>query len=66
MAEEVRVRVRSARREGIDAVKKLQKDGEISEDELKNYEEEIQKLTDAATRKIEETLAAKEGDIMKV
>lgn len=66
MAEEVRVRVRSARREGIDGVKKLQKDGKISEDELETYESEIQKLTDAASRKIDEAFGAKEADIMKV
>jgi ribosome recycling factor len=66
MAEEVRVRVRSARREGIDGMKKLEKDGKISEDDLKSYEAEIQKLTDHSNKKIDEALIAKEADIMKV
>src|SRR5258705_9830223 len=46
MAEEARVRVRSARREGIDGIKKVQKDGKITEDQLETYEKDIQKLTD--------------------
>jgi ribosome recycling factor len=66
MAEEVRVRVRSARRDGIDGIKKLQKDGKVSEDELKSYEQEIQKLTDQYGKRIDEALANKEAEIMKV
>ncbi len=66
MAEEARVRVRSSRREGMDSMKKLQKDGKISEDDLENYEKEIQKLTDGSVKKIDEMVASKEEDIMKV
>jgi ribosome recycling factor len=66
MAEEVRVRVRSARREGMDAMKKLEKAGEVSEDDLERYEGEIQKLTDQFIKRIEEGLETKEADIMKV
>jgi ribosome recycling factor len=66
MAEEARVRVRSARRDGMEGIKKLQKDGKISEDDLENYEKEIQKLTDAAVKKIDETVVTKEEEIMKV
>jgi ribosome recycling factor len=66
MAEEVKVRVRSARREGIDGLKKLQKEGTITEDDLERNEGEIQKLTDQFTKKIEAALDAKEADIMKV
>jgi ribosome recycling factor len=66
LAEEVRVRVRSARREGMDGLKKLQKDGKITEDDLEGNEGEIQKLTDQFVKKIEVTLDAKEADIMKV
>jgi ribosome recycling factor len=66
MAEEVRVRVRSARREGMEAMKKLQKDGDVSEDDLGRYEGEIQKLTDQFVKRIEEGLVTKEADIMKV
>ena len=66
MAEESRVRVRSARRDGIDAIKKAQKDGKVSKDELETYEKEIQKLTDGFVKKIDESFAMKEADIMKV
>jgi ribosome recycling factor len=66
MSEEVRVRVRSARRDGIDGLKKLEKDGDLSEDNLKSFEQDIQKLTDAANKKIDDALAAKEADIMKI
>ena len=66
LAEEVRVRIRSARREGMDGLKKLQKDGKITEDDQEGNEGEIQKLTDQFVKKIEATLDAKEADIMKV
>lgn len=66
MAEEARVRVRAARRDAMDSMKKLQKDGNISEDDLENYEKEIQKLTDAAVKKVDEGVEAKEKDIMTV
>jgi ribosome recycling factor len=66
MAEEARVRMRSSRREGIDAIKKAQKEGKITEDELGSYEKEIQKLTDGFVKKIDDGLAHKEADIMKV
>ena len=66
MAEEARVRMRSSRREGIDAIKKSQKDGKITEDDLTSYEKEIQKLTDGFVKKIDDAFALKEADIMKV
>ncbi len=66
MAEEARVRVRSSRREGIDTLKKAQKEGSLSEDDLESYEKEIQKLTDGFVKKIDDAVAAKEADIMKV
>jgi ribosome recycling factor len=66
MGEEARVRIRSARREGIDSIKKAQKDGKVTEDELETYEKEIQKLTDGFVKKIDESLTLKEADIMKV
>src|ERR1700744_178988 len=53
MAEEARVRIRSSRREGIDGLKKAQKDGKITEDDLTSYEKEIQKLTDSFVKKID-------------
>ena len=66
MAEEARVRVRSARREGMDALKKMQKEGKITEDDLTGSEKEVQKITDSWTKKIDDALTAKEADIMKV
>ncbi len=66
MAEEAKVRTRSARRDGMDQLKKAQKDDEISEDDLESYEKEVQKLTDQFVKKIDDTLSAKEADVMKV
>jgi ribosome recycling factor len=66
MAEEARVRVRSARREGIDALKKAEKDGSVSEDALESYEKEIQKLTDGFGKKIDDAVNHKEAEILKV
>ena len=65
-AEAGKVAVRNVRRDGIDAVKKLKKDNLISEDDEKRFENEIQKLTDDAVKKIDELLASKEKDIMQV
>jgi len=66
MAEEARVRVRGARRNGIDLVKKIEKDGEITEDDRRGLEAEIQKLTDKYVRDVDQHLETKEMDIMKV
>ncbi|PZO42055.1 MAG: ribosome recycling factor [Leptolyngbya sp.] len=66
VAEEGRVSIRSQRRNGIDAVKKLEKSSDISEDESRDAQDEIQKLTDKYIAKLDEALAAKEKDILKV
>ena len=66
MAEEARVRVRSSRRDGIDTLKKGQKDGSLTEDSLESYEKEIQKLTDGFVKKIDEAVNHKEAEILKV
>jgi ribosome recycling factor len=66
MAEEARVRVRGSRRAGIDQVKKLQKEGKITEDDRHTLEEEIQKLTDKYVKQIDSHLEHKEVDIMRV
>ena len=66
MAEEARVRVRSTRREGMDGLKKAQKEGAISEDQLGSLEKEIQKFTDQFGKKIDDAVATKEADILKV
>ena len=65
-AEQNKVAVRNIRRDGLDGIKKLKKDNLISEDEEKRFENEIQKLTDDAIKKIEEALSAKEKDILQV
>ena len=66
MAEEARVRVRGARRSGIDLVKKAEKDGEITEDDRRGLEAEVQKLTDKYVKDVDQHLETKEMDIMKV
>ena len=65
-AESARVAVRNVRRDGMDALKKAEKDKEISEDERKNLEGEVQKLTDDAIKQVDTLLADKEKDIMTV
>jgi len=66
MAEEARVRVRGARRNGIDLIKKIEKEGEITEDDRRDLEEEVQKLTDKYVKEVDQQLENKEMDIMKV
>lgn len=66
LGEETRVRVRAARKEGLDKTKSLKSSSSITEDDQKVMETKIQKLTDAAGKKIEELFAAKEKEIMTV
>jgi ribosome recycling factor len=66
MAEEGKVRVRNARRDGNDAAKKAQKDGLLTEDDLKRVEKDIQSATDAATKEIDEHASKKEKDLLTV
>ena len=66
MAEEARVRVRASRRTGIDQVKKAEKAGEMTEDDRRNLEDEIQKLTDHYVKEVDHQLESKEVDIMRV
>ena len=65
-AENARISVRGVRKDGMDSVKKMQKDGDISEDESKRLSDEVQKLTDDATKTIDDMLSSKESDIMTV
>lgn len=65
-AEEARVAVRNVRRDGMDRLKKLQKDGDLSEDEHKVWTDKVQAMTDAHIKKIDEALAAKEKEIIQV
>jgi ribosome recycling factor len=65
-AESARVAVRNVRRDGMDHLKKTEKDGDVSQDERRLYEDEIQELTDKHVKAIDEALASKEKDIMQV
>jgi len=65
-AEHQRVAVRNVRRDANDDLKKAEKDGAISQDELKKMTEEVQKLTDEAIRRVDEALKTKEQEIMQV
>ena len=65
-AEESKVAIRSIRRDGIDEFKAKQKNTEITEDDLKNAETEIQKITDSYIAEIDNILAKKEKEIMSV
>ena len=64
--EEARVAVRHVRRDGLDILKKLEKDGAISEDDEKRQAGEVQKATDDAIAEIDGVLASKEKEIMQV
>ncbi|KAG7361797.1 ribosome recycling factor [Nitzschia inconspicua] len=66
IGEEGKVAIRNIRRSGVDAIKKLEKAGEISEDESKNGQEEIQKMTDAKVKEIDGIVAKKEKEVMTV
>ena len=66
MAEECKVAVRNARRDGIDQAKKEQKYGEMTEDELKQAENKIQELTDKAIEEVDKVLENKENEILSI
>ncbi len=66
MAEEAKVGVRNIRRDGNEELKMMQKEGDLSEDDLRRGEAEVQKLTDEFSHKIEERLKLKETDILAV
>ena len=65
-AENARVAVRNVRRDGMDGLKRMEKDGEISEDEHKQLSEKVQKLTNDAISGIDAALKAKQEEIMQV
>lgn len=66
IAEETKVAVRNVRREAMEDAKKMQKNNEMTEDELKVAEEKIQKFTDNNIAKIDNITANKEKDIMEI
>jgi len=66
MSEEGKVKLRNARRDANEELKKLKKDNKISEDEMFTAQDEVQKLTDQYIEKTDKILAAKEKEIMEI
>jgi len=66
LAEECRVRLRACRRSGIDAAKKMEKEGDLSEDSLRSTEDDIQKITDRYVAEVDKHVASKEAELMKI
>ena len=64
--ENAKVAIRNIRRDAIDAIKKKGKEDSISEDEIKGYEDDVQKSTDAYVKKIDDAIDAKSKEIMTV
>ena len=65
-AENAKIAVRNVRRDGMDTTKKMEKDGDISQDDRHIYDEEIQTITDKSINGIDELLSSKEVEIMQV
>ena len=65
-AEQARVAARNVRRDGVEKLRRMLREGDISQDEQRAWEEEIQKATDTSTQAIDEALSAKEKEIMQV
>lgn len=66
LAEEGKVSIRNIRRDAVDSIRKQEKNSELSEDEARDLQDKIQKMTDKYTAKIDELLAEKEKDITTV
>jgi len=64
--EQSRIAVRNVRRDGMDTIKKLEKDSKISQDEQKTYSDKIQKMTDDMIKEIDHLMDVKEKEIMQV
>jgi len=65
-AEQARVSARNVRRDGLEALKKREKDREITQDQHRKLDKDVQHLTDETIKRIDETLASKEAEIMQV
>ena len=65
-AEQARIAVRNVRRDGMDQLKRQEKDSEIGQDEHHTHSAEIQEITDATIKKIDEALSAREKEIMQI
>lgn len=64
--EQARVAVRHIRRDGMDLLKKLEKDGDLSQDDSRGHSDQVQKATDDAVSEIDQIIAVKEQEIMQV
>ncbi|WP_226578836.1 ribosome recycling factor [Halobacillus litoralis] len=65
-AEEAKVQIRNIRRESNDRLKKLEKDGDLTEDDLRSYQDDVQKVTNQNVEKIDQLAKTKEEEIMEV
>lgn len=65
-AENAKIAVRNIRRDAMDSLKKAEKGGDLTEDELRSYEEDVQKLTDASVKAIDELSSEKEKELLEV
>ncbi|WP_372612564.1 ribosome recycling factor [Aquicoccus sp.] len=65
-AEHARVAIRNVRRDGMDQIKKAKSDGQLSEDDQKFWETEVQEMTDRFIKAVDEALENKQGEIMQV
>ena len=65
-AEDAKVAIRNIRREAMDSIKKAQKSSEITEDDQKKAEKDMQDLTDKYVKKIDDVLASKEAEVMEI
>jgi ribosome recycling factor len=65
-SEQARIAVRNVRRDGMDNLKKMEKDGGLSQDDQKLYGDEVQEMTDSTIAQIDTSLASKESEIMQV
>lgn len=66
MGEDGKVAVRNSRRDAMDGIKKLEKAGELTEDDVKDEQDEIQKMTDSCMKDIDAIVAAKEKELMEI
>jgi ribosome recycling factor len=65
-AEQARIAIRNVRRDGMEMLKRLEKDGEISQDEHEKASAEMQRLTDQHIKKVDEAVTAKEKEIKQI
>ncbi|MBV9858869.1 MAG: ribosome recycling factor [Alphaproteobacteria bacterium] len=65
-AEQARVSVRNVRRDGVEALRRREKDGDISQDQQRKLQQDVQQLTDDHIRRIDDTLAQKDKEILQV